>query len=326
MKDDQRYSFKPKAGSPLRMKGLVVIISLAFLLSTPMVFAQEETVSQEFIDFGGFWVELFESWASIIAENTINVLSFFIVLIVTWFVGRAVNAILARFLKKIFKSKELEKADLNKVKEGWTQVTSLIPFTAKWFVYIYGFVIAIDLLGFTQASQWLGVLWTYIPNIIAFIILIVVGIIGSRIALKWMEEYKPELFGQDGKAKFMKAIVNAIIYALIFGIGITQLGIGEDIIPIIYWTVIAGIMGIAIACAVGLRHIVTTWSYGEALKNQGLIENSKIKFGNVEGIVISTGITHTKIKVAEEVKLIPNETLHKEEITIKKEAESQKHD
>jgi len=278
----------------------------------------------QFEPFILFMEELFSNWAGIIAENTINVISFFIVLAVTYFVGRAVNSILSKFITKIFKRKELQKAKLDEVKDGWSQITNLIPFTAKWFVYIYGFVIAIDLLGFTQASEWLGVLWTYIPNIIAFIILIVVGIIGSRIALKWMEEYNPELFGKGGKALFMKSIVNGIIYALIFGIGITQLGVGEEIIPILYWTIIAGIMGIAIASAVGLRHIVTTWSYGEALKNDGIKEDSVIKFGETEGTVIGTGFTHTKIKVGNDIKLIPNSTLHDEEITIKKEKKESK--
>lgn len=263
-----------------------------------------------------FMQDLLSSWGSIIAQNTVNVLSFFIVLIAAYFIGRAVDAILKKFLTKVFKRRELKKAKLDELKNGLSQITNLIPFTAKWFVYIYGFVIAIDLLGFTQASDWLGVLWSYIPNIIAFIIIIVIGIVGSRIALRWMEEYNPELFGKGGKAQFMKVLVNAIIYSLVFGIGITQLGVGEEIIPILYWTIIAGIMGMGIAGAVGLRHVVTTWSYGEALKNQGLVEGKKVKFGSVDGTVMGTGLTHTKIKVGKEMKLIPNSTLHDEEITL----------
>lgn len=263
-----------------------------------------------------FMQDLLSSWGSIIAQNTVNVLSFFIVLIAAYFIGRAVDAILKKFLTKVFKRKEFKKAKLDELKNGLSQITNLIPFTAKWFVYIYGFVIAIDLLGFSQASDWLGVLWSYIPNIIAFIIIIVIGIVGSRIALRWMEEYNPELFGKGGKAQFMKVLVNAIIYSLVFGIGITQLGVGEEIIPILYWTIIAGIMGMGIAGAVGLRHVVTTWSYGEALKNQGLIEGKKVKFGSVAGTVMGTGLTHTKIKVGKEMKLIPNSKLHDEEITI----------
>ncbi len=263
-----------------------------------------------------FMQDLLSSWGSIIATNLVNVLSFFIVLVVAYFVGRAVDTILRKFLIKIFKRKEFKKAKLDELKDGLSQITNLIPFTAKWFVYIYGFVIAIDLLGFSQASDWLGVLWTYIPNVIAFIIIIVIGIIGSRIALRWMEEYNPDLFGKGGKAQFMKVIINAIIYSLVFGIGITQLGVGEEIIPILYWTIIAGIMGMGIAGAVGLRHVVTTWSYGEALKNQGLIEGKKVKFGSVDGTVMGTGLTHTKIKVGKEIKLIPNSKLHDEEITL----------
>jgi len=189
--------------------------------------------------------------------------------------------------------------------------------TLKWFVYIYAFVIAIDLLGFSEASSWLGVLWTFIPNILAFIILISVGIIGSRIALKWMEDYKPDLFGKEGKMQILKSLVNAIIFAFIFGIGITQLGIGEDIIPILFWTILAGTMGIFIAIAVGLKDIAKAWAIGEGLKHSGVADGAKIKIGGAEGTV-KHGINYMKLQTGNTVKLIPYKKIADQEIEVTK--------
>jgi len=298
-------------------------------MSSPfsLAFAQEEKEpTAEFIEiqqldpFYAFWLDLLNTWADLIANNLVNVLSFLIVVGVGYFIGQGVYKASRRLLRKVFKNETLKKAGGIKEGEdlensGWGQVTNLIPVTAKWFVYIYSFVIAIDLLGFSEASAWLGVLWSFIPNIIAFIILISVGIIGTRIALKWMEDYKPDLFGKEGKMQILKSLVNVIIFAFIFGIGITQLGIGEDIIPILFWTILAGTMGIFIAIAVGLKEIARAWSVGEGLKHSGLANGAKIKLLGNEGTV-EHGINFLKIKTSKGLKLIPYSKVVDAEIEI----------
>jgi len=304
---------------------MIIGLSMSTLLNAPLAFAQEaqeekQPVSEflgveESNPFFQFWINLFESWGQTIAVNTVGVLSAVIVLGIGYFVGRGVELALRRFLKKLFAKQILK--DKGGIKEGetyeksgWGQISDLIPMTAKWFVWIYAFVIAIDLLGFTEASAWLGVLWTYIPNIIAFIILIVVGIIGTRVILQWMSKFNPDLFGETGSMPMIKTLVTVVVYALIFGIGITQLGVGEEIIPILYWAILAGIMGIAIAGATGFREIFRTWSYGEGLKHSGLGIGDKIKYEKKEGIVRKIGVTHTTIKSDNDIFLIPNTELH----------------
>lgn len=312
-------------------KGILSVIVAIALMSSPLslAFAQDEKdpiaqyIDVENLDpFYLFWYNLLESWGQLIANNLVNFLSFLIVVGVGYFIGQAVFKVSRKVLRGVFKSKKLQ--TLGGVKEGediensgWGQVTNLIPVTLKWFVYIYAFVIAIDLLGFSEASSWLGVLWTFIPNILAFIILISVGIIGSRIALKWMEDYKPDLFGKEGKMQILKSLVNAIIFAFIFGIGITQLGIGEDIIPILFWTILAGTMGIFIAIAVGLKDIARSWAIGEGLKHSGVADGAEIKLAGVSGTV-KHGINYMKLQTGETVKLIPYKKIADQEIEVTK--------
>jgi len=329
-------------------KGIILLVfsfmlssMIVSLFSAPLVFAQEAMEEkQPVVEFLGvdetnpffnFWTKLFSSWGETIAVNTVGVLSAVIVLGIGYFVGRGLEFALRRFLKKLF-SKQILK-DKGGIKEGesyeksgWGQISDLIPMTAKWFAWIYAFVIAIDLLGFSEASAWLGVLWTYLPNIIAFIILIVVGIIGTRVILQWMSKFNADLFGEDGSMPMVKTLVTVVVYALIFGIGITQLGVGEEIIPILYWVIIAGIMGILIAGATGFREVFRSWSFAEGLKHSGLSEGDKIKFEGKDAIVIKISITHSSLKIASDTFLVPNTDLQKGKIQIveKKKTEDNK--
>lgn len=309
----------------LRLLFITGLFSVSIIPSTSLVFAQEEKQPiAEFMEipFTQFWLELLTTWGELLAENLINGLAFFIVIGVGYFVGIGVSRALSKSLRRLFKqhlTKELQEEDLEE-KSSWSQITTLIPFTAKWFVWIYAFVIAIDLLGFAEASEWLGVLWTFIPNIIAFIILIAVGIIVSRIALRWLSEYKPDLFGTKGTMQIIKSLVNAIIFAFIFGIGITQLGIGEDIIPIVFWTILSGIMGIFVVSAIGLRNVVTLWSFGQSVKQQGVKKGAEIEIRKEKYKVIDVGLTHTKVTKENETKLIPNNLFEDTEIIITTEA------
>jgi len=302
---------------------------MSSVLSSPLVFAQDEkdpinefTLVDEQNPFYQFWINLFQGWGQAIAVNTVGVLSAVIVLGIGYFAGRGVQFALRRFLKKLFSHKILK--DAGGIKEGekyetagWGQISDLIPMTAKWFTWIYSFVIAIDLLGFTEASNWLGVLWTYIPNIVAFIILIVVGIIGTRVVLQWMEKYNSDLFGKEGKMQFVKSLVTVIIYALIFGIGITQLGVGIEIIPILYWVILAGLMGVLVAGSTGFREVFRSWSYGEGLKHSGLGVGDKIRIDGREGVIRRIGVTHTTIYFENKDEILyPNDELIKAKLSI----------
>jgi hypothetical protein len=248
-----------------------------------------------------------------LANSVVRIIGFIIVIIIGYFVGRGVEKALTGIIIRIFKKKEFQKATGITDKEietaeGWSALIKLIPLTGKWFVWVYFFVVGIDLLGFQEASDSLSTLWTYIPNILAFIIVVSIGIIGSRIAIKYMEDTKPELFGADAPAKAMKTVVKVIIYVIVFSIGIVQLGVGSDIIPIFLWTIMSGVMAMgAIAGGIGLREIVKNWSYGASVRHLGVAKSAKIKVGNYEGEVLEVGLTHTKIKKDNKIQLIPND-------------------
>jgi uncharacterized membrane-anchored protein YhcB (DUF1043 family) len=317
-----------------RGKGIILMALILFVL-TPvgLAFGQEvkepvaEYSVEEVIEQYGIRIlyeptlETFTALGTGLAQSATLIAGFLITIFIGWLAGRFASGVLKKIIKKWFEHEKLLKAiGMNKEEfkeSSWSQVHNLIPFTVKWFIWLAFFIVAIDLLQIPQATGALTELWAWIPRIVVFIILVSVGFIIARIALKWMSDTKPELFGKEGTVQLAKGLVQGIIFAIIFGIGITTLGVGEDIIPILFWVILAGFMGMAIAIAVGLRHTARYWSAGEAIKRD--IEGGEIEIGTHKGIVVKVGITHTKLKEQSKTILLPNESFEANAITITKE-------
>lgn len=278
------------------------------------------------------------------AESSVGILGALILLLIGYFVGIGIEKAVRFFISRVLANKFLkEKLDVDKEAmkdEGWYHVTNLIPPTIKWFVWIFFFVTAIDLLGFTQASEALSILWVYIPNIIAFVIIIAIGSIAITYIMKWANTRK-DIFGQEHEVTLQKTLVKAILYTIVFSIAITQLGVGEDVIPIIIWVVLGGIMAtIVVSAGIGLKDFVPQFVTNRSLSDLGIKNGVKIevnKFQKNEIIptgakgdekhtyeIIEIGLTHTKVKEGKDLKIIPNSSWQTYSFNLKEEVKETK--
>ena len=257
------------------------------------------------------------------AESGVGIVGALIVLIIGYFVGIGIQKAVRFFIKKTLSNKfmkdKLGVDEATMKDEGWYHVTNLIPPTIKWFIWIFFFVTAIDLLGFTQASEALSVLWVYIPNIIAFVITIAIGTIAITYIMKWAST-RVDIFGEKEEVTLQKTLVKGILYTIVFSIAITQLGVGQDIIPIIIWLVLGGIMAtIVVSAGIGLKDFVPQLVRNKSLSDLGVKKGVKIEIEKLSGTtsgdkkktkyeIIEIGLTHTKVKEEDVVKIIPNST------------------
>ena len=261
------------------------------------------------------------------AESSVAVLGALIVLIIGYFVGIGIQKAVRFFINKILTSDFMKKkldVDKEKMKdEGWYHVTNIIPPTIKWFIWIFFFVTAIDLLGFTEASEALSVLWVYIPNIIAFVITIAIGTIAITLIMKWAIT-RTDIFGEKEEVTLQKTLVKGILYTIVFSIAITQLGVGKDIIPIIIWLVLGGIMAtIVVSAGIGLKGFVPQLVTNKDLSDLGIKKGVKIEVTEVGKKIIyeilQVGLTHTKIMEGKETKIIPNSSWQDYSFNLKRE-------
>lgn len=314
----------------------VVMSSVLFstLSFTPLVYAQEETQEETFAipdeilnqDLSYLYqptIETITVLGTSFADGFIKFIGLLITVAFGVIVGKLVSKIISKLIKKVFQNEKLLKSMGMTTKEyedsSWFKVHELIPFTARWFIYITAFVIGFGFLDIPEASNLMAEFSAWMPRIIIFLASIVVGFVMVKIALKWITDIKPEIFGDEISSKVIKAIISVIIYAVIFGIGITTLGIGEQIIPIFYWVIPAGIMGILIAIAVGARKTAMYLVLGESIKRQGII-GAKIKIHKgakeIEGKISDIGIAHFKFTSEDKTTVYPISILNEKSFEI----------
>jgi len=101
-----------------------------------------------------------------------------IILIVGWIIAKAIRGIVNRVLKLIRFDKLADKAGISEIlhKGGLKATTSeVLSGLVYWLVIIMVLVMVVNALGMPQASSILESLYTYIPNVIAAIFVLVIG-------------------------------------------------------------------------------------------------------------------------------------------------------
>jgi len=325
------------------MIGLATL-SLIFLVvvSTPLIFAQEETFDPvEFVDpFFRPTQEGLSAFFTGLGEPVPKIIGALIVLVVGVGISFAVKRGLKYSLIGVFsipKLKDLTKVDPSKIgkkgSEGWTKLINQIPEMFFWFTFAFFFIFVLNTLGLDQASDAMTMFWVYFPRIIGAIIFLIAGFIAERIIINSIESSKSPYFGKESGIKIP---IQVIIYSVVIAVAVTQLGIGSEIIPILVWSIGIGIMGaFAIAFGLGGRYfvidLVSLWSLNKLGIKVGVqIEYDVLGFltegklsrssDKVKGTIIDMSTNHLKIKENDKTIIIPTQSIFSTKVTVIKEA------
>ena len=171
----------------------------------------------------------------------------------------------------------------------------LISATIRWFVYLFFVVAAVNAMQFEQLTTALTSLWFWVPNLLAFVLIIVVGSIVVNFVTKWVDH---ELLEHHiNSPRFVTTAIKVVIYGIVFAVGFTQLGIGQSIIPILVsafsWSIAVAI-GAAIAFGLGfaLKDIIPASVIGATNQRYALKVGQKVKIGDISGTVTATHLLH----------------------------------
>jgi len=263
------------------------------------------------------------AFATGIAESAPKIIAAVILLIIGLIAGKIIGKVVAKsavkLLQKVHKD---DNASNDVVSQTMSTKDSsvLISSSVRWFVYLFFIIAAINALEFEQLSFALTDLWLWVPNLLAFILIIVIGLIIVNFIGKWVSQ---ELIKKEyGGSKYIVTGVKVVIYAVIFAIALTQLGIGEEIIPILVsafsWSIAAGI-GAAIAIGLGfaLKDIIPG-AINIASKQRSILKiGQKIQIGQEVGTVTAVEMLHVIIaNEKNESIIIPTKDLATQSIRI----------
>lgn len=267
---------------------ITLSLIVLFTLSIPAVYAQEDMIRGIYAPTS----DALNAFAVNVANNAPKVIAAVILLIIGFVAGKIIGRVVTRAAKNILQKtrQQTDSQILQGVPEKFDSVR-LISATIRWFVYLFFIVAAVNAMQFEQLTTALTNLWLWVPNLLAFVLIIVIGSIVVNFVSRWVEHQLLE--HHIGGPKPITAAIKAVIYGIVFAIGFTQLGIGESIIPILVsafsWSIAVAI-GAAIAVGLGfaLKDILPAAIIGAASQRTLLKVGQKVRIGEVTGIITAT--------------------------------------
>ena len=282
---------------------VVVFVLLSVFLADgnfgQTAFAEDKSI--EFLYVPG--IEALTAFATGVAESAPKIIASIILLIIGLIagkvIGKAVEKSASKILHKVHKDDKNDKdhsdEDLIAQTASLNDSSKLISGSVRWFVYLFFIIAAINALEFSQLSTALTDLWLWVPNLLAFILIIIVGIIIVNFIGKWLDQ---ELIKKEfGGSKYIVTGIKVVLYAVIFAISLTQLGIGESIIPILVsafsWSIAVGV-GAAIAIGLGfaLKDIIPAAISSSSKQRSFLTVGQKVKIGEHVGTITAVELLH----------------------------------
>ena len=264
------------------------------------------------VAFTAFLTDIASSGPKIIAASILLVIG----LVAGKVVGRVVEKVAARVLHRA----HVDDDEVIRRATGEKESAHLVAASIRWFIYLFFIIAAINALEFEQLSSALTELWLWVPNLLAFILIVVIGLIVANFIGRWLDQ---ELVKSDvGGSRYVKMAAKAVVYAIVVAIALTQLGIGSQIIPILVsafsWSIAVGI-GAAVAIGLGfaLKDILPAAIHSASRQRSVLRVGQRVRIGEHEGVVTAVELLHIVVASdRNESTVIPTGRLAKEAVTI----------
>ncbi|MGM0428507.1 MAG: mechanosensitive ion channel family protein [Thermodesulfobacteriota bacterium] len=184
-----------------------------------------------------------------------------IIFIIGWIIARLIRAGVVRLLRLIRFDSAGEKAGLNEFlsKGNITKTPSeIIGSLVYWFIMILVLIASLDALGLPIVSDMLNDIFLYIPNVVAAVIVLVLGILFGNLLSTVIRTA-----ASNAGVTAAPTLGNIAFYAIIFfsgAIAMIQLGVGEKIVASAFVIVFgASALAMALAFGIGGREIAAEY-------------------------------------------------------------------
>lgn len=187
-----------------------------------------------------------------IGQFLVGALLVILILIIGWIISKVVKAVVTKVLKAVKLDELSGRIELDKIltKGGISYALSeLLGVIAYWLTLLITIVVAVNAIGLTVAADLLNRIILYIPNIVAAIFILVLGMFVATL-LNNIVRTAANNAGVS-QAKLLGKIAEIVIVVFAIAIALEQLGIGAKIIELIT-AIVVGSLGLAVALAFGL--------------------------------------------------------------------------
>lgn len=187
-----------------------------------------------------------------IGQFVLNVLGVLVILLAGWIISRLIKGLAIRVLRALRLDELSERIELDSLlaKGGIKySLSELIGEICYWLALLVTFVVAINAMGLTVAADLLNKVVLYIPNIIAAIFILILGMFVATLLSNIVQTAANN--AGVSQSKLLGKIVEIVVAIFVVAIALEQLSIGTRIIDLTI-TIVLGAIGLALALAFGL--------------------------------------------------------------------------
>ncbi|MEO9363213.1 MAG: hypothetical protein ABI348_04860, partial [Nitrososphaera sp.] len=129
-----------------------------------------------------------------------NVVAALILLGIGYLVGKIAGWVVSRIIKKLNLDKHWSKSGIGQAttSTGWS-MSRIFGTATKWFIYLFFIAAAVNVLQFPQISQAINNVWLWIPNVVAFLLVLVIGSLLADFVGSWLQNELPRRGIMAGK-------------------------------------------------------------------------------------------------------------------------------
>lgn len=185
--------------------------------------------------------------------------------------------------------------------------SNLVATLVKWTVLLVAFMMAADALNLTQVSVGIGAILAYIPNVVAAVAILALGVLLAGFVSQLVRGAAATAGLRTADLMADLAYWAITIFAALGAIG--QLNIAPTLVQTLYTAVIAAIaLAAALAFGLGMREQARDVVAGRALAEQ-LHVGDEIEVEELRGRIKAIGAIKTLIETGQGLMSVPNHLL-----------------
>jgi hypothetical protein len=179
-----------------------------------------------------------------------NLLGCLAILLIGYLVARLVKLLVAKLLSTVGLDRALRGSQAGAYVERMSpdaRPSRLVAVVAFWFIFIYAIVAAIGALRIPALTNFMGNVQNYLPNVIAAVLILVIGVALAGAAGSLIER----LMGDTPGGRMARAVAPTLVLAIVVFMVLSELRIATAIVTTTYIALV-GMLAVAGALAFGL--------------------------------------------------------------------------
>ncbi len=197
-------------------------------------------------------VEPAKSMLSQVGGFLVNVLLVLVILLIGWIISKLIQTLVTKVLRTVKLDTLSDKIELDSLlaKGGIKySLSELIGVICYWLVLLVTFVVAINAVGLTIAAALLDKVVLYIPNVIAAIFILILGMFVATLLSNIVQATSNN--AGIAQSSLLGKVAEVIVMIFAIAMALEQLNIGAKVIELTI-SIVLGSIGLAAAIAFGL--------------------------------------------------------------------------